>query len=44
MVVDVANTEELEYIIRVVRNIPDVLSVTRPGTEAKPEKPNGKKS
>jgi GTP pyrophosphokinase len=38
MVVDVADTEELDYIIRVVSAIPDVLSVTRPGAEAKSEK------
>ncbi|MGV3719451.1 MAG: RelA/SpoT family protein, partial [Actinomycetota bacterium] len=38
MVVDVADTEELDYLIRVVSAIPDVLSVTRPGADGKPEK------
>jgi GTP pyrophosphokinase len=38
MVVDVADTEELDYIVRVVSAIPDVLSVTRPGADSKPEK------
>jgi (p)ppGpp synthase/HD superfamily hydrolase len=38
MVVDVIDTDELDYIIRVVSAIPDVLSVTRPGAESKTEK------
>lgn len=38
MVVDVADTDELDYIVRVVSAIPDVLSVTRPGADSKPEK------
>lgn len=38
MVVDVTDTEELDYIIRVVSAIPDVLSVTRPGADGKGEK------
>jgi GTP pyrophosphokinase len=35
LVVDVANAEELEQVMRVVRAIPDVLDVTRPGLEAR---------
>ena len=38
MVVDVTDTDELDYIIRVVSAIPDVLSVTRPGADGKAEK------
>jgi (p)ppGpp synthase/HD superfamily hydrolase len=33
MIVDVSDTQELEYIVRVVSSIPDVLSVTRGNTE-----------
>jgi len=38
MVVDVIDTDELDYIIRVLSAIPDVLSVTRPGADSKGEK------
>jgi GTP diphosphokinase / guanosine-3',5'-bis(diphosphate) 3'-diphosphatase len=33
LIVDVANSDELDQIIRVVRAIPDVLDVTRPGPD-----------
>jgi hypothetical protein len=35
--VDVTNSEELEYIVRVVSAIPDVLAVTRPGPTLAPK-------
>ena len=35
LLVDVADVDELEQIVRVVSSIPDVLSVTRPGPRAK---------
>ncbi len=36
IVVDVTTAEELDQMIRVVRSIPDVLGVTRPGTNPSP--------
>jgi len=39
IVVDVADVDELDTIVRVVSAIPDVLSVTRPGSEPPPRPP-----
>jgi GTP diphosphokinase / guanosine-3',5'-bis(diphosphate) 3'-diphosphatase len=36
LVVDVGSVEELEHLIRVIRSIPDVVAVTRPGPPVRP--------
>jgi GTP diphosphokinase / guanosine-3',5'-bis(diphosphate) 3'-diphosphatase len=34
LVVDVADVEELQHVIRIVTGLPDVISVVRPGPDA----------